>query len=64
MQGSENAASLENRFCLGSSMVEQLTLNQLVCGSSPHRGTILNRQFLLAVFHFSAVVITGCHGVS
>jgi hypothetical protein len=24
---------------LGSSMVEQLTLNQLVCGSSPHRGT-------------------------
>jgi hypothetical protein len=28
-------------FCLGSSMVEQLTLNQLVCGSSPHRGTTL-----------------------
>ena len=28
-------------LCLGSSMVEQLTLNQLVCGSSPHRGTII-----------------------
>ena len=26
--------------CLGSSMVEQLTLNQLVRGSSPRRGTI------------------------
>jgi hypothetical protein len=25
--------------CLGSSMVEQLTLNQLVLGSSPSRGT-------------------------
>jgi hypothetical protein len=25
--------------CLGSSMVEQLTLNQLVSGSSPDRGT-------------------------
>ena len=30
-----------SRFCLGSSMVEQLTLNQLVEGSSPSRGTSL-----------------------
>ena len=34
------SAHRRRRFCLGSSMVEQLTLNQLVEGSSPSRGTI------------------------
>lgn len=36
---------LENLFscCLGSSTAEQLTLNQLVVGSNPSRGT--NRSF-------------------
>ena len=35
-------AHQRRRFCLGSSMVEQLTLNQLVEGSSPSRGTIFS----------------------
>ena len=30
--------------CLGSSMVEQLTLNQLVVGSSPSRGTSFTKK--------------------
>jgi hypothetical protein len=30
-------------------MVEQLTLNQLVCGSSPHRGTILRNKIPLSL---------------
>ena len=32
-------------------LVEQLTLNQLVCGSSPHRGTTPIPLFYNGIFH-------------
>ena len=38
--------------CLGSSMVEQLTLNQLVVGSSPTRGTSFLFGILSVFFLF------------
>jgi hypothetical protein len=36
-----SGAVLRNIFASVAQLVEQLTLNQLVCGSSPHRGTTL-----------------------
>jgi hypothetical protein len=42
-------------------MVEQLTLNQLVYGSSPYRGTTFNRLFQQAVFFVS--IISGKCGI-
>jgi hypothetical protein len=50
--------TLKNRIFRGSSMVEQLTVNQLVIGSSPIRGaaknskkTVLTEQ---SFFHLAA----------
>ena len=45
------SAHRRRRFCLGSSMVEQLTLNQLVEGSSPSRGTNFILSLSINYFH-------------
>src|SRR5260221_14486895 len=51
-----------NHFCLGSSMVEQLTLNQLVQGSSPCRGTTFHpaKMLLNELITVSRDERTGC----